>query len=120
MRIEGAVRAGKGKARERLRRLPAEVIRQFGFEPYPGTLNVACSNVPGFDASNAEVTAELPMRRHMQFYFFKARLQDVPVWVARSLSQFEEADPVLEIIADRNLREQLGLADGDVVELILD
>ena len=119
MILTGHVVSGLGRAAANVDVASADLARVLGGVPFPGTLNVRLA--APFEPPPGAVPAVLPIlgQRAIPFYLYSARLGGVPVWVTRSLSQIENTDDLLEIVAMVGLREHLNLKDGDLVRLEL-
>ena len=86
----------------------------------PGTLNVLLDRP--FEAPPSAHGIQIPRLpwRDMPFYFFPAMLESrQAVWIVRSLSQLEQTDDLLELVASVHLRTVLNLHDGDAVTIAL-
>jgi CTP-dependent riboflavin kinase len=118
--IEGTVVSGLGRAGQKLEAMASDTRNQLGFLPYPGTLNIQLNDVFTFPVSPVCIDVPELGRKRVPFRLFRACLNGHPVWVARSLSQLEDSDSLLEIIADTKLREALSLSDGDLVQIEFD
>ena len=98
---------------------------KLGFKPYPGTLNIEISTdkIPEIEALENEVGSEF-IPPETTFCSGKA----VPVSIAgiRSAIIMPAAEVrvhgknIVEVIAPVNLKEKLGVADGDSITLVLD
>ncbi len=116
-KLSGTVTSGLGKAGRRLERVGFRTQEALGFRPYPGTLNIQL-DMP-LKPSEGWRFVDIPMlgEKKVPFRLFKARLNGYPVLVARSKSQLESSDTILEVIADTRLRETLQVEDGDKILL---
>ncbi len=120
LQIRGRIAAGLGKAGGNVRQSAVALRRALGIlDVYPGTLNVLLD--ADFEAPPwAPIVVDGLGERRQPFHLYPAAISGQRAWVARSLSQLEISDNVLEIIAERSLRDALTLLDGDevVIELL--
>ncbi len=119
MILRGRVEAGLGKAGAQVVQSGAELASALGAAPVPGTLNVRLP-VPFEPTDDARpIRVERFGQRETPFFLFPGRIGGHQVWVARSLSQIEVTDDLLEVLSTVHLRTALGLRDGDEVEIEL-
>ncbi|RLG72847.1 MAG: riboflavin kinase [Thermoprotei archaeon] len=124
--IRGIVTTGLGEGRYYL--MLNGYIKQFreklGFKPYPGTLNLKLKNLE--DVVKKARLLKTPgiviegfsngIRTYGRVKAFKARINDLTDDVAVVLPErTSHGFDILEIIAPFNIRERLGLKDGDEV-----
>ncbi|MFB6209314.1 MAG: DUF120 domain-containing protein [Candidatus Nanohaloarchaea archaeon] len=121
--FSGEVVSGEGSASEFLSLEPYArfIERKLGFRPFPGTLNL-------------EVKPEefREFRRNssdwkMESKEYKGRklggIEVFPVGVQQTQAGILEAeksrysDSIIEVVAEQKLRDELGLSDGDTVEI---
>lgn len=122
MKLRGVIESGKGQGA--FFTSLDWVVKQFenamGFKPFPGTLNVRVS------AEDAESLTALRNRRDFELIpddpqFCSAGAAHVTINGIRAALVFPSEDvsvhdsEVVEVIADRNIKEALCLGDGDRV-----
>ena len=97
-----------------------QIIKAFGFAPYPGTLNIklgtdkiAYTNL----LKRIKGINIIPIKGFSSGMCFKAYLQDnlECIIVVPEITGYP--DDIIEIIASTKLRENLQLKDGDTVEV---
>ncbi len=119
--IHGIVTSGKGEARAftQLDWLRKQFCEKFGFEPYPGTLNVRIQ-----DQSEKNGESKLPWVTiepgQSGYCAAKGLVVDVnrrawAVWLVPEVPQYPSDQ--IELVADQSLRALLRLKDGDPVEI---
>jgi len=123
MLIRGTVISGRGEGRFYLttKGYVTQVKHKLGFSPYPGTLNIQVANedIPGFQRLKACVSRKLTgfTAENHDFgdvLFYRCRIaRNEPC--ALVIPKITHHDNVMELIAPGNLRESLGLRDGDMV-----
>ncbi len=105
-----------------------EFRKVLAFNPYPGTLNIKIEdNNLVNEYSNClkkmkAMTVEPPMipgAKLGKVLVYSAKLNDLEVYIVRPAITVYKFD-VIEIIAEKNLRELLGLKDGDVIQVELE
>lgn len=124
LRIRGKISTGLGEGGWYMARRGYQeaLLRRLGFAPFPGTLNVS------LDGSETEKLAELQAREGLlvpEFQdegrtfgavkAFRATLRGIDAGVVLPLRGHHRG--VLEVVAPMQLREKLGLHDGDEVEV---
>ena len=98
-----------------------QVRERFGFEPYPGTLNVRVDGAEGLEALAAvragQGVALEPAPGNCAARCYPARVagKQVAAVVVPLVAGYP--DDVLELLAPVRLRDALGLRDGDLVEV---
>ncbi|MDD2717326.1 MAG: DUF120 domain-containing protein [Candidatus Wallbacteria bacterium] len=118
MTVNGKVAKGLRKAGNKLACKTDEIANKLGFIPFPGTLNLKLDDILILDDELlAFFDLDGLVKRPLKFRLYKAMLKGIPVLVTRSFSIIADPDDLLEIIADRNLRESLDLKDDDSVSL---
>lgn len=122
---KGKVFAGEAKAAEFLSYEPYQefIERELGFRPYPGTLNLRGS-APALGQLKKASEAFVK-----EAFIFEGRelggLKLFPVTIGQITAGIVEPDrtrygeEVAEVVASVCLREELGLEDGDTVDLEL-
>lgn len=96
-----------------------QFTEKLGFEPFPGTLNLHLDRPFVEPSTSVRVEGFQNGRRTFgAVRCYPAVVGDVPAAVIRP-ERSHYPDDVVEVIAPVNLRLELGLKDGDVVELEL-
>jgi riboflavin kinase len=121
MELSGRVFSGRGEGRKyiELSWVKQQIMEKLGFNPYPGTLNLRLDvesmkkrQLLTEDAALGVCTPE----GYCTGLLFKATIEGVSCGVV--IPQVEGyPDDELEVVADVNLRQRLGLSDGDRVEV---
>jgi len=122
LKLRGTVFSGKGEG-ARFLKLP-EVRRQiedkFGFTPYPGTLNIRLTEREAFKKVPLREVEGMEISRGSGFHtgiVFEARLK-TGVQCGIVIPQIPDyPEDVIEVIAPTELREDLKLEDGDLLEI---
>lgn len=122
MKISGKLFSGMGAGEEYLSKEPYQ--KRFkeilGFKPFPGTLNLR------FDESDVEKIRELDSDRMESFEHEEKEFSGMDIYRCEiqgieaaylDLDITDYGDEVLELIAPVELRDLLGLEDGDEVEV---
>lgn len=123
MNLEGKVFTGMGVGKEYLSLEPYQrKIKEItGFRPFPGTLNLRCKKedveevLDRIDADRID-SFSFEDEKYSGIDVYSAILQDLEVAVLR-MEVTDYGPEVVEVVAEDNLREELGLEDGDKVEL---
>jgi CTP-dependent riboflavin kinase len=123
MRVSGTVASGKGDGSHftELDWVKKQFVEKFGFEPFPGTLNVLLKNATNRDILEVNqertVAIEPPEKSYCKGIALRTTISStvmgaiiVPQVPGYSLD-------LLEIVAPMNLRGRLHLKDGDTVTL---
>ncbi len=119
--VRGTVISGKGKARgfTQLPWLRRQFIDKFGFEPYPGTLNLRAEQLEGQDAWRdlPWVPIEAGESGYCAARALAVRIDGrVPaVWIVPEVPGYPCNQ--IELMSHQSLRSALGLADGDSVTI---
>lgn len=124
--LTGKLVSGVGEAKG-FTRLPwalAQFVAKLGIDPYPGTLNLVLDDTAerakwALVKADGGIVITPPDRKFCDAHCHKVRVQgrvDGAV-VVPAVPGYPDAQ--VEIIAAVNLREALGLADGDAVTLDL-
>ena len=107
MKLEGVVRAGRGKGANAINENSDRIAEVLGATPYPGTLNVIL---------NRPLTLKggVPLDAKAKHFGVYSEINGTPCLIERW-----KGGPlhVLEIVSSAFLREALGLKDGQIVEL---
>ena len=124
MEIKGRIETGAGQGAffTSLEWVVGQFEREMGFKPFPGTLNVRVApedlnNLADFFRNlDFELASEDPN-------FCAARVKKVRINGIAGAAVFPADEvrihekEVIEIMADRHLKDSLGLADGDMVTI---
>jgi len=101
-----------------------QFIEKLGIKPYPGTLNLKLIEPKSRVVLEAYPHIFIPgtktkYRTYGWVKCFPAKINGkLDVWII-TLERTHYDESVIEVIAEKNLRKELGLKDGDVVELEL-
>ncbi len=115
--LSGFVTSGRGQARAftGLPWLRAQFRDKFGFDPYPGTLNIQLDKRPDGDVFSdlPWVAIDAPQRDYCAARALRVELDGraSAVWILPEVAGYP-TDQV-ELMADQSLRALLGLQDGD-------
>jgi riboflavin kinase len=119
--LKGRVFTGKSEGAEfiRLRWVQRQTEEKLGFLPYPGTLNIRLTK-EGIGRKKALTRTDgleiSPATGYCGGKLFRAHLGNVEcAVVVPEIADYPE--DVVEVIASVDLREKLGLADGDFVKV---
>jgi riboflavin kinase len=119
--LEGKVFTGTGEGAKfvKLQWVQNQIEEKLGFLPYPGTLNIRLAG-ESMGRKKALTRTDgleiLPAKAYCGGKLFRAHLADVEcAMVVPDVADYPR--DVVEVIASANLREKLGLADGDSVEV---
>jgi riboflavin kinase len=117
--FSGTLVSGSGGGRKyvELEWVKRQVKNKLGFDPYPGTLNLRLDSENVKRRVVLEKNARLRLC-HSEGYctglLFKAALDDLPCGVV--IPQIENyPENMFEIVASKNLKQELRLRDGDLV-----
>jgi riboflavin kinase len=119
--LSGTVFSGKGEGKKFVS-LPwviEQIVDKLGFKPYPGTLNLRLTMESVTKKRFLNRTKGLLVEPQPGFFhglLFRATILGAKCAVILPLVPDYPRD-VLEVIAPCNLRERLGLADGNLVEV---
>jgi len=101
-----------------------QFIEKLGFDPYPGTLNLNVEEQSQRERKLLETYPSITlegfmngMRSFGQVKCYKARVNDTVDGIVVTALRSHYGEDVLEIVAPKNLREILGLKDGDSVKV---
>jgi riboflavin kinase len=121
--VRGTVTAGLGEGQYYISRegYRVQFLQKLGFVPFPGTLNIKLDEPFVF---NALRVIRIGGFRDEERTFgdcccYKIRVERIEAAIVRPERSSYPAN-LVEIIAPVNLREALGLANGDKVEMILE
>lgn len=123
IRFYGTAFSGQGRGRMFVE-MPW-VMRQLkeitGVNPYPGTLNIRLT--PISTTQRTRLTPELgalvkPEDNYLPGYLYKAKIDELDCWAVLPIVPGYPQD-VLEIVAAENLRNKLGIKDGDSVTVFV-
>ena len=122
MKIDGEVTTGLGKAAYFLSQefYTREFKKNLGFIPYPGTLNVIVSEDYLDEIGEIKNNCENLIKPDEGFgavKFIEAKLNDKVNGAIVFPAKTTHDENYLEFIAEKKLREELNLSDGDLVSL---
>ena len=122
MKIDGEVTTGLGKAAYFLSQefYTNEFKKNLGFVPYPGTLNVIVSEDHLDEINEIKNSCQNLIKPDEGFgavKYIKAVLNDEIDGAIVFPAKTTHEENYLEFIAENKLRDELGLADGNVVSL---
>jgi len=124
--IEGEVFTGLGEGAYYVSQpgYRRQFIEKLGFDPYPGTLNLKVEEQSQRERKLLETYPSITlegfmngMRSFGQVKCYRARVDDRIDGIAVTALRSHYGEDVLEIVAPKNLREILGLKDGDSVKV---
>lgn len=115
LRARGRVVSGLGEGGRYVAIYSGSFQRALGYIPFPGTLNVLLS-APLDLSKCAGKLIEPPSDKYREVYAYPARIMGLSAHVVRPRVN-KHGDNVLELIAPINIREGLGLREGDEVEI---
>lgn len=120
--LKGRVFSGLGKGSEFLK-LPwvrRQIKEKLGFNPYPGTLNIKIDEpFPLRDNSEQVDWVEItPEPGYCRGKCIKCYIDEIECAIVLPKIAGYPAD-VIEVIAPINLREKLGLRDGDILTVVI-
>lgn len=119
----GTVFSGRGEGEFYVNLYARNIYRVLGIRPYPGTLNIRLSGESirknrELLGSRPVFTVEPPMEGYGRVYVWPGFIKCTRVYVIRPEKTVYRED-VVELIAEDNLRELLGLRDGDLVRVLI-
>ena len=122
MKLNGEVTTGLGKAAYFLSQdfYVENFIRNCGFKPYPGTLNVIVPEEYLNQINNVKDNCENIIKPDEGFgavKYIKATLNDEVEGAIVFPAKTEHTENYLEFIAEDKLRDKLNLEDGDIVSI---
>ena len=122
MKIDGEVTTGLGKEAYFLSQefYTGEFKKNLGFIPYPGTLNVIVSEVYLDEINEIKDNCENLIKPDEGFgavKYIEAKLNDKVNGAIVFPAKTTHDENYLEFIAEKKLRDELNLNDGDVVFL---
>ena len=122
MKLYGEVTTGLGKAAYFLSQdfYVDNFIKNCGFKPYPGTLNVIVSEEHLDQINEVKNSCENIIKPEEGFgavKYIKATLNDEVNGAIVFPAKTEHTENYLEFIAEKKLRDELNLKDGDIVSL---
>jgi len=94
-----------------------------GIKPYPGTLNVKLEHeyvdiVKRLLVPNPHAVIKPPKEGLAPVLAWRAYVKDLAVYIVKPVKTVWRFD-VIELVAEKNLRELFGLADGDTIEVLV-
>lgn len=122
MKLNGEVTTGLGKAAFFLSQdfYVNNFIKNCGFKPYPGTLNVIVPDEYLAQINEIKDNCENIIKPDEGFgavRFIEAILNDEINGAIVFPAKTEHTEKYLEFIAEKNLRDELNLKDGDIVSI---
>ncbi|MBE6505412.1 MAG: DUF120 domain-containing protein [Methanobrevibacter millerae] len=122
MKVDGEVTTGLGKAAFFLSQdfYVNNFIKNCGFKPYPGTLNVVVGQKYLDKINEVKDTCENIIKPDEGFgavKYIKATLNDEIDGAIVFPAKTEHTENYLEFIAEKKLRDELNLKDGDIVSI---
>ena len=122
MKVNGEVTTGLGKAAYFLSQdfYVENFIKNCGFKPFPGTLNVVVPDDYLNQINKVKDTCENIIKPDEGFgavKYIKAILNDEIEGAIVFPAKTEHTENYLEFIAEEKLRDQLNLKDGDIVSI---
>ncbi|WP_296888031.1 DUF120 domain-containing protein [uncultured Methanobrevibacter sp.] len=122
MKLYGEVTTGLGKAAYFLSQdfYVDNFIKNCGFKPYPGTLNVIVPEKHLNQINEVKNSCENIIKPEDGFgavKYIKAILNDEVNGAIVFPAKTEHTENYLEFIAEKKLRDELNLKDGDIVSL---
>lgn len=122
MKLNGEVTTGLGKAAFFLSQdfYVNNFIKNCGFKPYPGTLNVIVPDEYLAQINEIKDNCENIIKPDEGFgavRFIEAILNDEINGAIVFPAKTEHTENYLEFIAEKNLRDELNLKDGDIVSI---
>jgi len=124
--IEGEVFTGLGEGAYYVSQpgYRRQFIEKLGFDPYPGTLNLKVEKQSQRERGILETYSSITlegfmngMRSFGQVKCYKARVNEKVDGIVVTALRSHYGEDVLEIVAPKNLRQVLGLKDGDSVKV---
>ena len=120
--MKGKVFSGnkKGKKFVNLPWVKKQIKEKLGFEPYIGTLNLRLLNEKNIiKLSKTKGITIIPRKGYVRGKCFKALVEKKIEGAVVFPNVQGYLNNVLEVLAPVNLRNTLGLKDGDTVEIII-
>ena len=122
MKVDGEVTTGLGKAAFFLSQdfYVDNFIKNCGFKPYPGTLNVIVAEKYLDKINEVKDTCDNIIKPDEGFgavKYIKATLNDEIDGAIVFPAKTEHTENYLEFIAEKKLRDELNLKDGDIVSI---
>ncbi|WP_407379430.1 DUF120 domain-containing protein [Methanobrevibacter sp.] len=122
MKLDGEVTTGLGKAAFFLSQdfYVNNFIKNCGFKPYPGTLNIIVPEEHLDKINEVKDSCENIIKPDEGFgavKYIKAVLNDDVEGAIVFPAKTEHTENYLEFIAEKKLRDELNLEDGDIVSI---
>jgi riboflavin kinase, archaea type len=112
--MKAEVMPGMGKGAKYIEAYMQKIAKEIGFKPYPGTLNLKVASIPPFEYDDMI---------HIPAFEGYGKVNIVPCAVnyERAFAVFPDKTKhekgIVEVIAEKNLKEKLGLKEGSFVDL---
>lgn len=117
--LRGIVLSGTGEGARYVELYRDLLAQALGLNPYPGTLNISLEKCfYELVDMNRLITIQPPRPGLREVLVCRGYFVDVPVLVLKPLATKHGCN-VVEVVSHVNLRRELGIRDGDVVELTL-
>lgn len=117
--IAGCVLAGFGEGAFYVKKYAPYFKEKLGIGPFPGTLNIKVEKPPGM-ANPVRIepgAGMMPVNCYRARVRAKGREVEAAIVVPEKSKHPKE---IIEIISSANLRQELGLKDGDIVTCFLE
>ena len=119
----GTVFSGRGEGEFYVNLYARNIYRALGIRPYPGTLNIRLNEesirkTRELLRGNPVFIIEPPMEGYGRVYAWPGFIKCTRVYIIRPEKTVYRED-VVELIAEDNLRELLGLKDSDVIKVLI-
>ena len=119
VKLKGKVVSGTGEGGKYIEIYKDVLKEKLGLDPYPGTLNIDI----GFNASTLYLSlnpliVEPPNNNYNPVYALPAEINGIEGYVIKPFATIHGWN-ILEFIAEINVRDKLGLRDGDIIEITL-
>ncbi len=116
--LRGTVASGKGEHARWMDAYADTYRAETGIAPFPGTLNVKLTHLWRMPTHTTRFTAGVPI------LLMPCRVESLDAFIMRTekndAGKGDHALDIIEIIADRSLRNTLSLHDGDEITIEFD
>lgn len=118
--LRGKVFSGTGEGARYVNLYSEQLSRILSSRPYPGTLNILLESCFYELIDTNRLTVIPPPKPGLgEVYAYPGRLMGIPVLLVKPAIT-KHGCRVVEVVSCVNLRKELELKDGDVVEIVLD